>query len=216
MLSSRNLRSGLPKTLLAMCLLVSSPSFADDLVAVTGGVVAGTTSDDLDVRIFKGVPFAAPPVGELRWRAPQPVPEWDSVFRADTWGTRCVQGDMFGPLVTRDTQMGEDCLYLNVWTPATSPDEKLPVLVVFHGGGFAAGSSSEPRTDGEWFARQDIVVVALSHIRSLQPRPTAAVRATTVCSIRLQHWNGCATTSPPSEATLTTSRSMESPPAPCL
>ena len=68
---------------------------------------------------------------------------------------------MFGtPLVSREKEMGEDCLYLNVWTTARSAGEKRPVLVVFHGGGFAAGSASEPRTDGEWFAKQGIVVVA--------------------------------------------------------
>ncbi len=90
-----------------------------------------------------------------------PVAAWDGVRKADTWGTRCMQGEMFGgPLISRETLMGEDCLYLNVWSPARTPDSKLPVLVVFHGGGFAAGSASEPRTDGEWFARQGIVVVA--------------------------------------------------------
>ncbi len=147
--------------LIATCLLLPAIAPADETIAVTGGAISGTASDDSAVRIFKGVPFAAPPVGDLRWRTPQPVPAWDGVLEADTWGSRCMQGDMFGgPLVTRDTAMDEDCLYLNVWTPAESADERLPVLVVFHGGGFAAGSGSEPRTDGEWFARQGIVVVA--------------------------------------------------------
>ncbi len=107
------------------------------------------------------MPFAAPPVGNLRWSPPAPVQSWDGVRKADTWGTRCMQGEMFGgPLMSREATMGEDCLYLNVWSPTEYPDGKLPVLVVFHGGGFAAGSASEPRTDGEWFARQGIVVVA--------------------------------------------------------
>ncbi len=152
------------KSLLAWCLLMPAVCAAGDRVSVSGGVLEGTTSADSSIRIFKGVPFAAPPVGDLRWRAPQPVPEWEGARRADYWGTRCMQGDMFGgPLITRDTTMGEDCLYLNVWTPAESADENHPVLVVFHGGGFAAGSSSEPRTDGEWFARQGIVVVAVNY-----------------------------------------------------
>lgn len=133
---------------------------AADQVAVTGGVIEGAVGMDASVRVFRGVPFAAPPVGDLRWKAPQPVPTWKGVRRADEWGTRCMQGPMFGPLQSREKTMGEDCLYLNVWTTAKTATEKRPVLVVFHGGGFAAGSASEGRTDGEWFARQGIVVVA--------------------------------------------------------
>lgn len=132
---------------------------AMDQVKVTGGVLEGTVGTDPSVRLFKGVPFAAPPVGDLRWKAPQPVVAWSGVRKADEWGTRCMQGPMFGPLKSRETRMGEDCLYLNVWSTAKTAKDKQPVLVVFHGGGFAAGSASEPRTDGEWFAKQGIVVV---------------------------------------------------------
>jgi para-nitrobenzyl esterase len=143
---------------IAMALL-SAATPAADRVSVSGGVVEGTALDG--VRLFQGIPFAAPPVGNLRWRPPQPVPAWEGVLKADDWGPRCVQGDMFGgPLVSREDEMSEDCLYLNVWTPAAGADDRLPVLVVFHGGGFVAGSGSEPRTDGQWFARQGIVVVA--------------------------------------------------------
>ncbi len=139
--------------------LVPAATLAADRVSVSGGVVEGTVTNGM--RLFRGIPFAAPPVGELRWRPPQPVPAWEGVRQADAWGPRCMQGEMFGgPLVSREDEMSEDCLYLNVWTPATGAEDKLPVLVVFHGGGFAAGSGSEPRTDGEWFARQGIVVVA--------------------------------------------------------
>jgi para-nitrobenzyl esterase len=134
---------------------------AADLVKVTGGSLEGTLGSDPSVRVFRGVPFAAPPVGPLRWKAPQPVAPWTPARKADTWGTRCMQGTMFGlPLVSREAGMGEDCLFLNVWTAARAAGEKRPVLVVLHGGGFAAGSASEPRTDGEWFAKQGIVVVA--------------------------------------------------------
>ena len=132
---------------------------SSDQVTVTGGVLEGTVGTDPAVRVFKGVPFAAPPVGALRWKAPQPVVAWKGVKKADEWGTRCMQGPTFGPLHTRDKQMGEDCLYLNVWTTAKSAKARQPVLLMFHGGGFAAGSASEPRTDGEWFAKQGIVVV---------------------------------------------------------
>ncbi|MET0555001.1 MAG: carboxylesterase family protein [Vicinamibacteria bacterium] len=144
----------------AMLSAAAAPSAADP-VKVTGGSLEGTTGSDPSVRVFRGVPFAAPPVGPLRWKAPQPVVPWTGVRQADAWGTRCMQGTMFGlPLVSREAGMGEDCLYLNVWTTARAAGEKRPVLVVFHGGGFAAGSASEPRTDGEWFAKQGIVVVA--------------------------------------------------------
>jgi para-nitrobenzyl esterase len=132
---------------------------AADHVKVDTGVLEGVVGTDPSVRVFRGIPFATPPVGALRWKAPQPVAPWTGVRKADTWGTRCMQGPMWGPLATRDTQMGEDCLYLNVWTTARDAKARQPVLVMFHGGGFAAGSASEPRTDGEWFARQGIVVV---------------------------------------------------------
>lgn len=153
--------SGKGALLLAMmCTLAAPAAVAEDRVKVSGGVVEGTVIAGSDIRLFKGIPFAAPPVGELRWRAPAPVQAWEGVRKADTWGTHCMQGEMFGgPLVTRGESMGEDCLYLNVWTPAKAPGEALPVLVVLHGGGFAAGSGSEPRTDGEWLAKQGIVVV---------------------------------------------------------
>lgn len=134
---------------------------AAEPLEITGGLVEGTTIADSGVHLLRGIPFAAPPVGERRWRPPAPVIPWNGVLKADTWGTRCMQGEMFGgPLVTRDRSMGEDCLYLNVWTSTVDPDAALPVFVVFHGGGFAAGSGSEARTDGEWFAERGMVVVA--------------------------------------------------------
>ena len=144
---------------LAVIAALTPNARAADTVKVDGGLLEGTVGTDPSVRVFRGVPFAAPPVGDRRWKEPQPVAAWTGVRKADEWGTRCMQGPMWGPLRTRDKQMGEDCLYLNVWTTAKSPKAKQPVLVMFHGGGFAAGSSSEPRTDGEWFAKQGIVVV---------------------------------------------------------
>jgi len=150
-------------TVFAVAGILPAVVAASDPVKVTGGVLEGTVGSDPSVRVFRGVPFAAPPVGDLRWKAPQPVVPWKGVRKADEWGTRCMQGAMFGPLRSREKAMGEDCLYLNVWTTAKAAKEKRPVLVVFHGGGFAAGSASEPRTDGEWFARQGIVVVEANH-----------------------------------------------------
>ena len=151
-------RNALP---LAAALALGASLAAAEAVTVTGGSIEGTTGTDPAVRVFRGVPYAAPPVGALRWRSPQPVVPWTGVRRAEAWGTRCMQAPMFGmPFVSREKEMGEDCLYLNVWSAARSAGEKRPVLIVLHGGGFAAGSSSEARTDGEWFARQGIVVVA--------------------------------------------------------
>ncbi len=145
---------------IAAGLLTAGAVQAADQVKVDSGILEGTVGTDPSVRVFKGVPFAAPPVAELRWKEPQPVAEWTGVRKADEWGTRCMQGNMFGgPINSRERQMGEDCLYLNVWTTAKSTRERRPVLVIIHGGGFAAGSASEPRTDGEWMARQGIVVV---------------------------------------------------------
>ena len=133
---------------------------AAEPLRIAGGLVEGTKIVESGVHLFAGIPFAASPVGDQRWRPPASAEPWEGVMQADTWGTRCMQGEMFGgPLVTRDRSMGEDCLYLNVWTPTTNPGAALPVFVVFHGGGFAAGSGSEPRTDGEWYAEQGIVVV---------------------------------------------------------
>jgi para-nitrobenzyl esterase len=142
-------------------LILGTSAAAADTVSVTGGHIEGTTLDESGIHLYRGIPFAAPPTGELRWAPPAPVETWDGVLRADTWGTHCMQGEMFGgPLVTRGEQMGEDCLYLNIWTPTSDPNAGLPVFVVFHGGGFAAGSASEARTDGAWFARRGMVVVA--------------------------------------------------------
>jgi len=138
---------------------VTTGANAVDQVVVSGGTLEGTVAADPSVRLYKGVPFAAPPVGDLRWKPPQPVAPWPGVRRADQWGNRCVQGRVFDDIVSRDKEMSEDCLYLNVWTPAKSADAKLPVYLWFYGGGFAAGSAAEPRYDGEYLARQGIVVV---------------------------------------------------------
>ena len=110
---------------------------------------------------FKGIPFAAPPVGDLRWRAPQPVTPWKGVRQATQFGPRAMQAPIFGDMMFRSNGMGEDCLYLNVWTPNLKG--KLPVLVYFYGGGFVAGDGSEGRYDGESMAKQGIVSVTLNY-----------------------------------------------------
>src|ERR1700693_1953546 len=94
------------------------------------------------VRTFLGIPYAAPPVGELRWKPPAPAAKWTGVRSATEFGPRCMQGPIFSDMVFRDPGISEDCLSLNVWTSAQSAEAKLPVMVWIHGGGFLAGASS--------------------------------------------------------------------------
>ena len=132
---------------------------AADEVTTESGKLQGTTNSDHTVRIFKGVPFAAPPVGDLRWKAPQPAPKWMGARVADTYGSACLQSDVFGDIYFRDNLPNEDCLNLVIWVPANASSKSLPVLVWFYGGGFAAGSNSEPRYDGENLSQKGVIVV---------------------------------------------------------
>lgn len=134
---------------------------AQERVTIANGILEGTSN--AGIRVFKGIPFAAPPVGDLRWRPPQPPGNWSGVRKADKFGPRAMQRPIFGDMNFRSDGMSEDCLYLNVWTPATSSREKLPVLVYFYGGGFVAGDGSEPRYDGESMARKGIVAVTVNY-----------------------------------------------------
>ena len=149
---------------IVLCAAVVSPAFGADRVKIANGVVESTDPPKDGVRSFKGLPFAQPPVGDLRWREPQPVKHWSGVRRADTFGPTCMQ--RLSPNADywfRGDGMSEDCLYLNVWTPATSGRKKLPVLVYIFGGGFQNGDGSEPRYDGERMAREGIVAVSLNY-----------------------------------------------------
>jgi para-nitrobenzyl esterase len=130
-------------------------------VKTASGTVEGAMSGDGKIHAFLGMPFAAPPVGELRWQAPRPPVAWDGVRQAATFGHRCMQGRIFDDMIFRD-EPSEDCLYINVWTPATGAD-RLPVMVWIYGGGFQAGSSSEPRQDGETLAGKGVVVVSFNY-----------------------------------------------------
>ncbi len=149
--------------LLVMALMLGVRAMAADRVRTDKGAVEGAASTDAKVRIFKGIPYAAPPVGALRWKAPAPAPRWTKVRKATEFGPRCMQGRIFDDMVFRDNGPSEDCLYLNVWTPATSSDAHLPVMMWIYGGGFAAGSTSEPRQDGENLARKGVVVVSVDY-----------------------------------------------------
>ncbi len=136
---------------------------AADRVKLAGGTIEGTGPQASGLREFKGVPFAQPPAGSLRWSPPQPVKKWSGVRPAKAFGPRCMQQSLFGDMNFRSNGMSEDCLYLNVWTPAKSAAERLPVLVYFFGGGFVAGDGSEPRYDGASMARKGIVAITVNY-----------------------------------------------------
>jgi len=151
-----------PPTLSLACLLAplallfAGPVLAQQTAPVPteSGLVQGVAAPGLTV--YKGIPFAAPPVGDLRWRAPQPAPLWEGVRAADKFGPDPYQGDGKGGV-------SEDCLYLNIWTPAKSPKDKVPVLVWIYGGGFSFGSNSTPVHNGEHLARKGVVLVTINY-----------------------------------------------------
>jgi para-nitrobenzyl esterase len=137
-------------------------------VKVEGGLVSGVPGTDSSIEAFKGIPFAAPPVGDLRWRAPKPVAAWPGVRTADKFSASCIQN------VVRERKpwtyefmthgaISEDCLYLNVWTAAKSAAEKRPVYVYLYGGGFSEGSAAVPVYDGEGLAKKGLVVVTINY-----------------------------------------------------
>jgi para-nitrobenzyl esterase len=114
------------------------------------------------VHAFLGIPYAMPPVGDLRWKPPVPVAKWSGVKKATDFGSHCMQGPVYGDMVFRDPGGSEDCLTLNVWVPANS-SKKLPVMVWIYGGGFVAGTTSEGRQDGAHLAQQGVIVVSMNY-----------------------------------------------------
>ncbi|HWI59420.1 MAG TPA: carboxylesterase family protein [Bacillota bacterium] len=141
---------------------VAAESFVGNQVKTCNGTLEGTLEAS-GVRAFKGIPFAQPPVGQLRWQPPQPPKSWEGVRKASKFGPRAMQRPLFGDMGFRSDGMSEDCLYLNVWTPAKSAKDRLPVLVYFYGGGFQAGDGSEGRYDGESMARRGIVALTVNY-----------------------------------------------------
>lgn len=136
-----------------------------DVVRIESGFLAGSWSEDRAVCAFKGVPYARPPLGPLRWQPPQPAEPWSGTRPATTFGPRCIQPDRpetavgyFGPELE-----SEDCLYLNVWAPAPSREERRPVMVWFHGGAFLVGSGALPIFHGDALARRGVVVVTVNY-----------------------------------------------------
>ncbi len=153
---------------LAMLSLAGRPVGASPPVVSTGdGFVSGAPRAG-GVTAYLGIPYAAPPVGDLRWRPPQPAAHWAGVRKADHFGTSCMQNETGSRLPWTEEFMtqgpiGEDCLFLNVWTAAGSPDASLPVMFWIYGGGFNEGSSSVAVYDGTALARKDVVVVSVNY-----------------------------------------------------
>jgi para-nitrobenzyl esterase len=167
--SFRVLRGLLVSLFLAMVAaftIVTDPSIP---IRVTGGLVSGMANKTGNIRIYRGIPFAAPPVGELRWKAPQPVKFWSGVRKCDAFGASPMQGapapfSMWSEefLIPKEP-ISEDCLYLNVWTGAKSSTAKQPVVVWIYGGGFGSGGSAVPIYDGEATAKKGVVFVSINY-----------------------------------------------------
>jgi para-nitrobenzyl esterase len=142
--------------------LAAAPAAADIPQAqTTGGTVAGEVRDGLSM--FKGIPFAAPPAGANRWRAPQPVIPWVGVRETKAFGPACMQGETLARQMGSTAPLSEDCLYIDVWTPAGAATDKLPVIAWIYGGGFNSGMSSVPLYDGANMARQGVVFVSINY-----------------------------------------------------
>ena len=151
----------------ALALFTAAPlaSYASNplVVKTDKGEVRGTFTTDGQVRTFKGVPFAAPPVGGLRWQPPQPASTWKGVRDAMRFGDHCLQSGTAQDRVFDDPGASEDCLTLNVWTPANVKKGSLPVMVWIYGGGFRAGGSSETRQHGDSLAHRNVVIVSMNY-----------------------------------------------------
>jgi para-nitrobenzyl esterase len=134
--------------------VLSAATGLETVVKIDSGWIAGSGTA---IRSYKGIPYAAPPVGELRWKPPQPAKPWKGIRLAKNYPATCPQVQLLpGP-------QSEDCLGLNVWTPAKSASDKLPVMVWIHGGGFAIGASSQTVYDGEPLASQGVVLVSINY-----------------------------------------------------
>ena len=127
------------------------------------GKVEGAYTSDQKVIAFKGIPYAAPPLGDLRWQPPQPAAKWKAVRAAKEYGSHCIQSGGYPDMIFHDPGPSEDCLTLNVWKPANAKKGSLPVMVWIYGGGFATGGTSENRQDGQFLAHRDVVVVSMNY-----------------------------------------------------
>jgi len=141
---------------------IDRPVPATPIVSVRSGKLQGGREDN--VFVFKGIPYAAPPVGDLRWREPQPVAPWQGVRKADTFGYSCIQPDTSSMEGAGDPgPQNEDCLFLNVWTPSIDLHDRLPVMVWIHGGGLVIGAGSLPVFTGAPLAQRNVVLVTFNY-----------------------------------------------------
>jgi para-nitrobenzyl esterase len=151
--------------LAGLALSFSAYASADSLTLKTAqGEVHGKLINDGKVRAFLGLPYATPPVGNLRWKAPAPPAKWRGTREATSYGAHCMQTHAFADMIFQDSGPSEDCLYLNVFAPAdATPKSKLPVMFWIHGGGYTAGSASEPRHDGDFLPLKGVVLVTINY-----------------------------------------------------
>lgn len=153
----------------AIMFIVSFASAQMDTVKTDAGLVSGIANNDNSIHIFKGIPFAAPPVGELRWKAPQPIASWQGIkqcvqFAASPMQNAPIPFMMYtAPYLIPSSPISEDCLYLNVWTNAKSSKEKKPVMVWIYGGGFVSGGTACAIYDGENMAKKGVVFVSIPY-----------------------------------------------------
>ena len=156
-------------TVFFLLAILIQTAFAQDKEAfpvqlrIEQGIIEGNYNTHDGIQTYFGVPFAKPPLGDLRWKAPQAADPWEGVRETKVFGPRPMQTMVFGDMKSRSAGVSEDCLYLNVWTPATRNTKGLPVLVYFYGGGNVAGDASEPRYDGESMAKKGMVVVTANY-----------------------------------------------------
>jgi para-nitrobenzyl esterase len=146
-------------------LVLTRAAQADSLTVKTAqGKAQGKTINSGKVKAFLGLPYAAAPVGELRWRAPEPPAQWKGMRDASKYGARCAQGHVYDDMIFQDSGESEDCLFLNVFAPAeASAKSKLPVMFWIHGGGYSAGSASEPRHNGDFLPLKGVVLVTINY-----------------------------------------------------
>ena len=161
--------------LLTGCSLNQNSKIENPILSIEGGQVQGVVLDSANVIVYRGVPYAAPPVGDLRWKRPQPVKAWDTLMIADTFSDAAMQrirnpkdgnyGTEFH-FLNNDPKYSEDCLYLNVWAPAGAPgkpEKKLPVAMWVHGGAYSGGWGFETEMDGVAWAQRDVILVTINY-----------------------------------------------------
>jgi para-nitrobenzyl esterase len=163
-MSTRSVVVLLALTIMALTSL--SNAAISDPIRIEQGLLTGTNGDSADVRVYRGVPFAAPPVGDLRWKAPQPPAPWQGVRQATEFSNACWQTQYSAASAIYQAKLpplSEDCLYLNIWTTAKSTKDKLPVMVWIHGGAFTRGFGSSHSYNGEILARKGAVIVTINY-----------------------------------------------------